>query len=69
MTLAELQARKALYLAAEKAILQAQEYRIRDGVIDRLLTRADLGVVQSTLADIDRLIAMQSPTRRILYIR
>ena len=70
MTLAELQARRALYLAAEAAILKGQEYRIRDGGVDRYLRRADLDVVRSTLAEIDSQIAAQdTTTRRVLYLR
>lgn len=53
MTLAELLARKASYMAAEAAILQGQEYRIRDGVIDRWLRRADLEQVRLALKDLD----------------
>lgn len=70
MTLAELQARKALYLAAEAAILRSQAYRIQDGVIDRQVTRADLDFVTAELANIDRQIATLTPgARRILYLR
>ena len=69
MTLAELQARKTLYLAAEAAILQAQQYRIQDGVIDRMLTRPDLEWVQKALADIDAQITSLSGARRVIYLR
>ena len=69
MTLAQLQARLAAYMAAEAAILQGQEYRIRDGVIDRLLKRADLDVVQATINDLDRQITALSSPRKPLYLR
>ncbi len=69
MTLAQLQARLAAYMAAEAAILQGQEYRIRDGVIDRLLKRADLDVVQATINDLDRQITALSTPRQPLYLR
>lgn len=70
MTLVELQTRKTLYLAAEAAILQGQEYRIRDGVIDRMVTRANLAEVVAELAVIELQIAAQTTgSRRILYLR
>lgn len=73
MTLTELQDRKTLYMAAEAAILQGQEYRIRDGVIDRYLKRADLEQIRTELTSIDRqieaLTAEGARTRRVLYLR
>lgn len=70
MTLTELQDRRTLYMNAEAAILKNQEYRVRDGGIDRWLRRADLQIVRDTLADIDRQIAAMSPVRSgPLYLR
>lgn len=69
MTLAELQARRTAYMAAELAVLQGQEYRIRDGVIDRMMRRADLDVIRATIKDLDRDITAQSVSRRVLYLR
>jgi hypothetical protein len=73
MTLAELITRRAAYMAAELKILDGQEYRIRDGVIDRMMRRADLEVVQLTIKDLDRQIevlsAQAAGTRRVLYLR
>ena len=71
MTLLELTTRKALYLAAEAAIVGgAQEYRIRDGQIDRWLRRVDLEQVRAELNKIDTQIAALSPTRSgPIYIR
>lgn len=56
-SLAELTARKALYLAAEEKILSGQEYRIRDGVIDRYMRRADLEAVRQVIKELDTQIA------------
>lgn len=67
--LTDLKARRVLYLAAEQAILGGQEYRIRDGVIDRQLRRADLDMVTATLASLDRQITSLESTRRIMYLR
>ena len=67
--LVDLQARRAAYVAAEAAILQGQEYRISDGMINRLMRRADLDVVRATIADLDRQIAAQSMPRRRYHIR
>lgn len=69
MTLAELTTRRAAYMAAELKILDGQEYRIRDGIIDRMMRRPDLEVVQATIKDLDRQIAALSPTRRVIYLR
>lgn len=70
MTLAELQARRTAYMEAELAILKNQEYRIRDGGIDRWLRRADLETVRATIAEIDQQIAAQdTTTRRVIYLR
>lgn len=69
MTLADLKARRVLYLAAEQAILRGQEYRIRDGVIDRQLRRADLDMLTAELANIDRQITSLEAPRRIIFLR
>lgn len=55
-TLAELTARKALYLAAEEKILAGQEYTVSDGVIQRRLRRADLAEVRAEIERLDTLI-------------
>lgn len=69
MTLADLQTRRDLYAAAEAKILDGQEYRIRDGGIDRWLRRADLEVVRQVIKDLDAQIAALSGTRRVMYLR
>ena len=73
MTEAELLTRLGSYLAAETAILSAQEYVVGQGVTARRLTRADLAAVQQgikdTRADLARLQATASGVRRIRYIR
>lgn len=73
MTLAELQARLALYLAAEAKILEGQEYTIGDGSTARRLRRADLAEVRAEIASLSQQVAAataaQTRTRRVLYIR
>lgn len=73
MTLAELQDRRAAYMAAELKILESQEYTVGDGVVNRRNRRADLEQVRLAIKEIDLLIDAQTaalvPTRRVLYLR
>lgn len=75
MTLAELQARLALYIDAEAKILQGQEYQIGLGTTGRRLRRADLKEVRDEIASLNaQVLAAQAAAgtagvRRILYIR
>lgn len=73
MTLAELQARLAAYVAAEARILQGQEYQIGQGPTARRLRRADLAEVRAEIASLAvQIQTLQGPvagTRRVLYIR
>ena len=68
-TLAELQTRKAAYLAAELKILESQDYSVSDGVISRRNRRAELEQVRLAIAEIDSQIAALQPasamTRRV----
>lgn len=57
MTEAELTARLATYLAAEAAILSAQEYTIGQGSTARKVRRADLEQVRSEIKSIRAEIA------------
>lgn len=73
MTLAELIARRATYLAAEAKILESQEYQVGQGSTARRNRRADLTEVRAEIANlttqIDRLQGAASRTRRVRYIR
>ena len=62
-TLAELQARRAAYVAAELKILQSQEYQVGQGGNARRNVRAELAQVQEGIRECDRLIAAASPRR------
>lgn len=70
--LQQAQARLADYLAAEKRILQSQEYSVGQGGTARRNRRADLEQVQAGIrecrAEIDRLQA-NPRGRRITYVR
>ncbi len=67
-TLTELQARRALYLAAEAKILSgAQEYEISDGGTRRRMTRADLTEIRAAIEQLDREVAALTPGARRLY--
>lgn len=67
-TLTELQARRALYLAAEAKILSgAQEYEIADGGTRRRLTRADLAEIRVAIEQLARDVAALTPGARRLY--
>lgn len=73
MTLAELQARLASYLAAEQRILQSQEYVVGNGGMARRNRRAELEPVQTAIRELQGQIAAaeaaQNGRRRVLYIR
>lgn len=73
MTLDELKARRASYLAAEAKILQSQEYQAGQGSTARKNRRADLSEVRAEIAaltaQIDRLQNAASGVRRVRYIR
>lgn len=72
-TLQELQDRKAAYLAAEKRILDSQDYTVGDGVVQRRNRRAELADVQRAIQELDAQIAALTPAsaggsgRRIYY--
>lgn len=72
-TLAELQARKALYEAAEVKVLARQEYWVGQGTTARRLRYADLAEIRAEIerldAEIERKTAEAAGTRRVLYIR
>lgn len=74
MTVEELKARLALYVAAEAAILgAAQEYQVGQGSTARRLTRADLAEVREEIRRLSGEIALATSSaargRRITYIR
>jgi hypothetical protein len=67
-TIQEIQARRALYLAAEAKILSgAQEYEIADGGTRRRLTRADLAEIRAAIEQLDRDLAAATPGARRAY--
>jgi hypothetical protein len=71
--LAELTARKALYLAAEAKVLAGQEYAISDGAINRRMRHADLEQIRAAITEIDSQIAAlgggAAGPRRVYVIR
>lgn len=73
MTRDQLQARLDAYLAAEIAILKAQDYTIGQGATARRLTRANLAEVQKGIADaraeMAQLDSMAGRPRRVVYLR
>lgn len=73
MTLEELQAEKAKFLAARDRILESQEYTVGDGVANRRNRRAELEEVNRELRWIDQqietLVARSSGRRRVFYAR
>lgn len=73
MTLAELIARRAAYMAAELKILEGQEYQIGNGGSSRRLRRADLSEVRAEIAvltaQIAPLQAAAAGVRRVRYFR
>lgn len=73
MTLEELIARRASYLAAESKILDSQEYQIGQGSTARRNRRADLAEVRDEIAKLSAQIAdlqsAASGVRRVRYIR
>lgn len=67
-TLEELQARRALYVAAEARILKSQEYTVGQGGNARRNRRAELADVQAQLQKIDDDISrLQTATTRRSY--
>jgi hypothetical protein len=72
-TLAELQTRKAAYLAAELKILQAQDYGVSDGETNRRNRRAELEQVRKGIESIDAQIEAigggVTGVRRPSYVR
>lgn len=74
MTLDEMKTRLASYIAAEAAILQAQEYTVGQGSTARRLTRADLAEVRKAITDLSAAIAGETAVAasrgsRLFYIR
>lgn len=73
MTLAELIARRASYLAAEARILESQEYTVGGGSTARRNRRAELSEVRAEIAVLNTQIASLqnavSGVRRVRYIR
>jgi len=73
MTLEQLQARLAAYMAAEVKILRGQEYVIGQGETSRRLRRADLAEVRAEIKSLDAQIrAIENSAagrRRVLYTR
>lgn len=70
MTIDELKARRAYYLAAEAKILESQEYQAGQGSTARKNRRADLSEVRLAIADLSTQIdKMQNQKQRIRYIR
>lgn len=74
-TYVTLQARLALYLAAEEKILKGQEYQVGQGSNARRLRRADLAEVRSEIASLNAQIAIhpenpaRAAVRRVRYFR
>lgn len=67
-TLAELQTRRAAYVAAELKILQSQEYQVGQGGSARRNRRAELADVQAAIKDLDTQIEQaQAGTARRVY--
>lgn len=72
MTEAELQSRLTTYMAAEAAILSAQEYTIGQGSTARKVRRADLEQVRAEIKSIRAEIAALPPVggrRGPVYLR
>lgn len=73
MTLDDLIARRALYLAAEANILQGQEYQIGNGSSSRRLRRADLSEVRAQIESFNtQILQLQNAAngnRRVRYFR
>lgn len=71
--LEQAQDRLASYLAAEKRILDSQEYAVGHGGTARRNRRADLQQVQAGIvavrAEIERLKPIGSRARRVTYLR
>lgn len=73
MTVDDLKSRLNNYLAAESAVLKAQEYVIGQGSTARRVTRANLAEIQKGITDTRGEIAqLESSTqraRRVIYLR
>lgn len=77
MIYAQLIARLTLYLAAETAVLQGQEYQVGQGGGGRRLRRADLADIRAEIGNINAQIAaapdnpanISARARRIRYLR
>lgn len=68
MTLQELQDRRAAYVRAELAALEAQEYRVGDGGNHRHNRRADLAEIRQAIKDLDdQIAALQAAGQRRVY--
>ena len=59
--LADLQARRAAYAAAELKILQSQEYQVGQGGNARRNRRAELADIQAAIKDLDAQIDQLQP--------
>lgn len=72
-TVEDIRGRLAAYLAAETAILKAQEYTVGQGSTARRLTRADLAEVRAAITDLqgqlERAEAVVTRARRVVYLR
>lgn len=63
MTLQELKDRRTAYLAAERRILESQEYRVGEGGTARTNRRAELAEVRQAITDLDaQIAALEGPT-------
>jgi cell division protein FtsB len=75
MTLAQLNARLAQYLAAETKALESQEYAVGSGGDSRRSRRADLSEIRAEITSLNAQIAahpenpMNSRQRRVMYLR
>jgi len=61
MTLQELKDRRTAYLAAERRILESQEYRVGEGGTARTNRRAELAEVRAAITELDAQIAALEP--------
>lgn len=61
MTLQELKDRRAAYLAAERRILESQEYRVGEGGTARTNRRAELAEVRQAITELDAQITALEP--------
>lgn len=61
MTLQELKDRRSAYLAAERRILESQEYRVGEGSSARNNRRAELAEVRQAITELDAQISALEP--------